>query len=209
MNPIFEKLAQMRIVPVIVINDVSKAVPLAKALCDGGLPCAEVTFRTAGAADAIRAMTEAFPEMLVGAGTILTPAQADEAIAAGAKFLVSPGLNPDVVRHVQSKGVPMLPGICTPSELEQGLALGLEMLKFFPAEAAGGVNMLKALSAPYGTMKFMPTGGLTPSNVNDYLSIKNVMACGGSWMVKDELIAAGDFAKITELTKEAMALAKK
>jgi len=208
MHPIFEKLAQMKIVPVIVINDVSRAIPLAKALCDGGLPCAEVTFRTAGAAEAIKAMIDNFPEMLVGAGTVLTPEQADAAINAGAKFLVSPGLNPDVVRHAQAKGVPMLPGICTPSELEQGLSLGLEMLKFFPAEAAGGVNMLKALSAPYGAVKFMPTGGLTPANVKDYLGVKSVMACGGSWMVKDELIAAGDFDKITELTKEAVELAK-
>jgi len=209
MNLIFEKLEQMRIVPVIVINDVSKAAPLAKALCDGGLPCAEVTFRTAGAADAIRAMTQAAPEMLVGAGTVLTPAQADEAIAAGAKFIVAPGLNPDVVRHCQEKNVPMLPGICTPSEIEQGLSLGLSVLKFFPAEAAGGANMLKALSAPYNKVKFMPTGGLTPANLSSYLSIKSVLACGGSWMVKDELINAGDFDKITELTKEAVALAKR
>ncbi|MCL2218016.1 MAG: bifunctional 4-hydroxy-2-oxoglutarate aldolase/2-dehydro-3-deoxy-phosphogluconate aldolase [Defluviitaleaceae bacterium] len=207
MQPIFEKLAKMRIVPVIVINDPSKAVDLAKALCDGGLPCAEVTFRTAGAAEAIRAMTQAFPEMLVGAGTILTTEQADKAIDAGAKFLVSPGLNPEIVRYAQSKGIPMLPGICTPSELEQGLSLGLEMLKFFPAEAAGGIPMLKSFASPYGAVKFMPTGGLTPSNVKDYLALKNVFACGGSWMVKDELIATGDFAKITELTKEAVELA--
>jgi len=208
MHPIFEKLEQMRIVPVIVINDVTKAAPLAKALCDGGLPCAEVTFRTAGAADAIRAMVQTAPEMLVGAGTVLTTAQADEAIDAGAKFIVAPGLNPDVVRHCQAKNIPMLPGICTPSEIEQGLSLGLSVLKFFPAEAAGGANMLKALSAPYNKVKFMPTGGLTPANLSSYLSIKSVLACGGSWMVKDELINAGDFGKITELTKEAVALAK-
>ncbi|MCL1863965.1 MAG: bifunctional 4-hydroxy-2-oxoglutarate aldolase/2-dehydro-3-deoxy-phosphogluconate aldolase [Defluviitaleaceae bacterium] len=208
MHPIFESLAKMKIVPVIVINDVEKAVPLARALCEGGLPCAEVTFRTAAAADAIRAITKEFPDMLVGAGTVLTSAQVDEAIAAGAKFMVAPGLNPATVRHCNDRGVPMLPGICTPSEIEQGLSLGLEALKFFPAEAAGGANMLKALTAPYNKMKFMPTGGLTPSNIKDYLAIKSVFACGGSWMVKDELINNGDFAKITELTREAVQLAK-
>ncbi|MDR0272696.1 MAG: bifunctional 4-hydroxy-2-oxoglutarate aldolase/2-dehydro-3-deoxy-phosphogluconate aldolase [Clostridiales bacterium] len=207
MHPIFEKLQTLRIVPVIVIHDAAKAVPLAKALCDGGLPCAEVTFRTAAAADAIRAIAKEFPEMLVGAGTVLNAKQADEAIEAGAKFLVAPGLNPETVRHARSKGVPMLPGVCTPSEIELGLSLGLEVLKFFPAEQAGGTIMLKALSAPYVNMRFVPTGGLTPANVNDYLSIKSVVACGGSWMVKDELIASGDFAKITELTREAVALA--
>jgi len=206
MHPMFEQLAAVRLVPVIVINDASKAVPLAKALCDGGLPCAEVTFRTAQAADAIRAIADAVPDMLLGAGTVLTPAQVDQALAAGAKYIVAPGLNPDVVRYCQSKNVPVLPGICTPSELEQGLALGLEALKFFPAEAAGGVNMLKALSGPYRGVKFMPTGGITQKNLNDYLSVKSVFACGGSWMVKDDLIESGDFAKITELTKEALSI---
>ncbi|MCL2199956.1 MAG: bifunctional 4-hydroxy-2-oxoglutarate aldolase/2-dehydro-3-deoxy-phosphogluconate aldolase [Defluviitaleaceae bacterium] len=208
MHPIFESLTKMKIVPVIVINDVKNAVPLAHALCEGGLPCAEVTFRTAAAAESIRAITKEFPEMLVGAGTVLTPAQVDEATAAGAKFMVSPGLNPATVKYCQEKGIPMLPGVCTPSEIEQGLSLGLEALKFFPAEAAGGVNMLKALSAPYNKMKFMPTGGLTPSNIKDYLAVKSVFTCGGSWMVKDELINNGDFAKIAELTREAVELAK-
>jgi len=204
MHPMFEQLAAVRLVPVIVINDVSKAVPLAKALCDGGLPCAEVTFRTPQAADAIRAIADELPDMLLGAGTVLTPAQVDKAIAAGAKYIVAPGLNPEVVKYCQSLNVPMLPGVCTPSEVEQGLALGLEALKFFPAEAAGGVNMLKSLAGPYGGVKFMPTGGITQKNLKDYLSIKSVFACGGSWMVKDDLIAAGDFAKITELTREAV-----
>ncbi|MCL1883773.1 MAG: bifunctional 4-hydroxy-2-oxoglutarate aldolase/2-dehydro-3-deoxy-phosphogluconate aldolase [Defluviitaleaceae bacterium] len=207
MNFNFENLSRLRIVPVIVINDVEKAVPLAKALCDGGLPCAEVTFRTAAAADSIRAITNAFPEMLVGAGTILSPAQADEAVSAGAKFMVSPGLNPETVKYCQSKNIPMLPGVCTPSEIELGLSLGLNTLKFFPAEAVGGVNLLKSLTAPYKNVKFVPTGGITAANLSNYLAIKNVLACGGSWMVKDELINAGDFAKITELTREAVALA--
>jgi len=206
MHPMFEQLAAVRLVPVIVINDAKHAVPLAKALCDGGLPCAEVTFRTAAAADAIRAIADAVPDMLLGAGTVLTPAQVDQALAAGAKYIVAPGLNPEVVRYCQSKNVPMLPGVCTPSEVEQGLALGLEALKFFPAEAAGGVNMLKSLSGPYGGVKFMPTGGITPKNLKDYLSVKSVFACGGSWMVKDELIANGEFDKITELTKEALSI---
>ena len=206
MHPMFEQLAAVRLVPVIVINDAKHAVPLAKALCDGGLPCAEVTFRTAAAADAIRAIADAVPDMLLGAGTVLTPAQVDQALAAGAKYIVAPGLNPEVVKYCQSKNVPMLPGVCTPSEVEQGLALGLEALKFFPAEAAGGVNMLKSLSGPYRGVKFMPTGGITQKNLKDYLDVKSVFACGGSWMVKDELIANGEFDKITELTREALSI---
>jgi 2-dehydro-3-deoxyphosphogluconate aldolase/(4S)-4-hydroxy-2-oxoglutarate aldolase len=146
--------------------------------------------------------------MLVGAGTVLTPQQADEAISAGAKFMVAPGLNPETVRHCQAKNVPILPGVCTPSEIEMGLSLGLDALKFFPAEAVGGVNLLKALTAPYGKVKFVPTGGISAANILDYLAVKNVLACGGSWMVKDDLIAAGNFEKITELTREAVALAK-
>lgn len=207
MHPIFEKLAEMRIVPVIVINDVTKAVPLAKALCNGGLPCAEVTFRTACAPDAIREITKALPDMLVGAGTVLTPAQVDQALDAGSQFMVAPGLNPDVVKHCQAKNVPMLPGVCTPSEVEQALSLGLDIVKFFPAEAAGGVKMLSAMSAPYVGLKFMPTGGLTPSNITDYLNLKSVKVCGGSWMVKDDLINAGDFETIEKLTREAVKLA--
>jgi 2-dehydro-3-deoxyphosphogluconate aldolase/(4S)-4-hydroxy-2-oxoglutarate aldolase len=204
MNNIFEKLSQLRVVPVITLHDAAKAAPLAQALCAGGLPCAEVTFRTAAAAQGIKNMTDAFPDMLVGAGTVLTPAQAAQAVAAGAKFIVAPGLNPEVVRYCQKISVPMLPGVMTPSEIEQGLALGLTHLKFFPAEAAGGVNMLRALSAPYGTVKFMPTGGITTANLQSYLALKSVFACGGSWMVKEELLAAGDFNEITRLTQEAV-----
>jgi len=204
MHPMFEQLAAVRLVPVIVIKDASKAVSLAKALYDGGLPCAEVTLRTPQAADAIRAIADAMPDMLLGAGTVLTPAQVDKALDAGAKYIVAPGLNPEVVRYCQSKNVPVLPGVCTPSEVEQGLALGLTALKFFPAEAAGGVNMVKSLSGPYGDVKFMPTGGITQANLKSYLDIKSVFACGGSWMVKDELIDANDFATITKLTRDAV-----
>lgn len=208
MNTIFEQLAKMRLVPVIVIKDAANAVPLAKALCEGGLPCAEVTMRTPQAADAIRAISSAVPDILLGAGTVLTIQQVDIAINAGAKFIVSPGLNPEVVRYCQSKDVPVLPGVCTPTEVEQALGLGLKALKFFPAEAAGGANMIKALSGPYGDVTFMPTGGITQKNLHDYLSVKSVFACGGSWMVTDELISMGNFDKITELTRDAVALAK-
>ncbi|MCL2189213.1 MAG: bifunctional 4-hydroxy-2-oxoglutarate aldolase/2-dehydro-3-deoxy-phosphogluconate aldolase [Defluviitaleaceae bacterium] len=208
MSTMFEKLAQLRIVPVITLHDAAKAAPLAKALIDGGLPCAEVTFRTAAAAEGIKNMVAAYPEILVGAGTILTPEQADKAVAAGAKFIVAPGLNPEVVRHCQKIGVPVLPGIMTPSELEQGLSLGLTHLKFFPAGAAGGAAMLRALSAPYGAVKFMPTGGVTSENLQDYLSIKSVFACGGSWMVKEDLLANDNFEEITRLTREAVAALK-
>jgi 2-dehydro-3-deoxyphosphogluconate aldolase/(4S)-4-hydroxy-2-oxoglutarate aldolase len=203
---IFEKLSQMKIIPVITLQDTAKAVPLARALCEGGLPCAEVTFRTAAAAEGIKAMTDAFPDMLVGAGTVLTPEQADKAAAAGAKFIVAPGLNPVVVNYCEKKGLPVIPGVMTPSEIEQALALGLRFVKFFPAEAAGGVNMLRALSAPYGAVRFMPTGGVTAANLQNYLSLKNVFACGGSWMVKEDLLAAGDFGEITRLTREAVAI---
>jgi len=205
MNTVFEQLAAYKVVPVITLHDAEDAVPLAEALCAGGLSCAEVTFRTAAAAAGIKAMTDAFPHMLVGAGTVLTVAQADAAVAAGAKFIVAPGLNPEIVRYCQQINVPMLPGVMTPSEVEQGLALGLTHLKFFPAQAAGGVGMLRALSAPYGAVKFMPTGGIDTGNINDYLSLPNVFACGGSWMVKDSLIKEGNFAEIQRLTKEATA----
>jgi 2-dehydro-3-deoxyphosphogluconate aldolase/(4S)-4-hydroxy-2-oxoglutarate aldolase len=205
MNTIFEQLSTFRVVPVITLHDAANAVPLAQALCEGGLPCAEVTFRTAAAAEGIKNMTAAYPEMLVGAGTVLTPTQVDAAVAAGAKFIVAPGLNPEVVRYCKKIGVPMLPGVMTPSEIEQGLALGLTHLKFFPAESAGGAPMLRALSAPYGAVRFMPTGGVTTANLNDYLSLKSVFACGGSWMVKEDLIATGNYAEITRLTREAVA----
>lgn len=207
MHPIFQSLSDMKIVPVITIHDVEKALPLASALCEGGLPCAEITFRTPAAVDAIQKITKEFPEMLVGAGTVLTMIQVDNAIEAGAKFIVAPGLNPATIRHSFAKGIPMIPGICTPTEIEQGLSLGLEALKFFPAEAAGGTAMLKALSAPYNKIRFMPTGGISPANVRDYLAIESVFACGGSWMISNELIETGNYAKITELTREAVALA--
>lgn len=192
------------IVPVIKIDDAANAVPLAEALRRGGLNCAEVTFRTAAAAEAIKNITEAFPDMLVGAGTVLTNEQVDTAVAAGAQFIVSPGFNPETVKYCISKNIPILPGCSTCGEMEQAMALGLDTVKFFPAEAAGGVTYLKSVSAPYKQLKFMPTGGIDKTNIMNYLSLPNVVACGGSFMVKDEFIKNGDFEKITALTKDAV-----
>ena len=208
MEKMLQQIGEMGVIPVIKIDRVEDAVPLAKALVEGGMPCAEVTFRTAAAADAIKAMSEAYPEMLVGAGTVLTTEQADTAIKCGAKFIVSPGLNPETVKHCLKKGYPILPGVCTPTEVEAGLALGLDHLKFFPAEAAGGVKMIKAMAAPYTSVKFMPTGGINVSNIKDYLSCKAVFACGGSWMVPGDMITNGEFDKIKALVEEAVALLK-
>ena len=204
MNPILEELSKIGIVPVIKIDDAKDAVPLAKALLDGGLPCAEVTFRTAAAKDAIAAMSKAFPEMLVGAGTVLTTEQADAAVAAGAKFIVSPGLNPDVVRHCVERNIPIVPGINNPTGIEQALSLGLTTVKFFPAEPSGGVKMIKAMAAPYGNVTFMPTGGVSAENLSQYLSFPKIIACGGSWMVPSDKIATGDFAGIEKLVREAV-----
>ena len=201
---ILERLHNYGLVPVIKITDVKNAVPLAKALANGGLNCAEITFRTACAKEAIKAVTDALPDMLVGAGTVLTPEQADEAWEAGAKFIVSPGLNPKVVKHCIDKGYPILPGCATPSEVEQAIELGLKAVKFFPAEAAGGLNMIKSMSAPYGAIKFMPTGGINEDNMLSYLSFNKIIACGGSFMVKDSLIEAGKFDEIEALTRSAV-----
>ena len=208
MNEVLEKLGQYGIVPVVVLNDSKDAAPLADALCDGGLACAEVTFRTEAAADSIRIMTEKHPEMLVGAGTVLTTKQVDEAVNAGARFIVSPGLNPTVVKYCIEKNIPITPGVATPSEMEQAIELGLNLVKFFPAEPSGGLAMINAVAAPYTMLKFMPTGGINPDNVKDYLNSDKIFACGGSWMVKGNLINNGDFDKIKELTKEAVNIVK-
>lgn len=204
MNQVLEQISKIGIVPVIKIEDLSKAAPLAKALCNGGLPCAEVTFRAEGAAEAIRLMSEAMPQMLVGAGTVLTTQQVDEAVEAGAKFIVSPGLNPNIVRYCIERNIPITPGCANPSDVEQAIELGLEAVKFFPAEAAGGLPMIKAMAAPYHQMKFMPTGGISAKNLNDYLSFPKILACGGSWMVREDLLKNGNFEEITRLTKEAV-----
>ena len=204
MDKMISELYSIGLIPVIKIENPDDAVPLAKALIDGGLPAAEITFRTKCAAEAIKNITEAFPEMLVGAGTVLTTEQVDAAIAAGSKFLVSPGLNPKVVAYAQSKGVPMLPGCSNPSDIEAALELGLSTVKFFPAEAAGGLKMLKAMAAPYGQLTFMPTGGINADNLLDYLKFGKIVACGGSFMVADDLVKEKKWDEITALTKNAV-----
>ena len=178
-----KRISEIGIIPVIKIKDAAGAVPLAQALARGGLPAAEITFRTACAEEAIRRITAELPDMLVGAGTVLTVEQASRAKDAGASFIVSPGLNPEVVSWCLEAGVPVLPGVCTPSDIEKALSLGLKTVKFFPAEASGGVAMLKAMSAPYGDVRFMPTGGINEKNLLAYLSFPKVVACGGSFMV--------------------------
>ena len=204
MSDMISELYSIGLIPVIKIENPDDAVPLAKALIDGGLPAAEITFRTACAAEAIKNITEAYPDMLVGAGTVLTCEQVDAAIAAGSKFLVSPGLNPKVTAYCLSKGVPMLPGCSNPSDVEAALELGLKTVKFFPAEAAGGLKMLKAMAAPYGQLTFMPTGGINAENLLDYLKFNKIIACGGSFMVRDDLIRDKKWDEITALTRNAV-----
>ena len=208
MNEVLKKIGEIGIIPVVVLDDANDAEPLAKALIDGGLPCAEVTFRTAAAEEAIRKMSAAYPDLFVGAGTVLTVEQANRAVDAGAKFIVSPGLNPEVVKYCVQRGIPVCPGTCTPSDIEQALALGLDVVKFFPAEPAGGLGFIKAIAAPYTGVKFMPTGGISAKNVREYLAYDRILACGGSWMVKKDLVQAGDFEKITELVREAADIVK-
>ena len=208
MKELVEKINETGIVPVIKLENAEDAVELAGALKKGGLCCAEITFRTDAAQESIRLIAREYPDFLIAAGTVLNTEQADAAIKAGASFIVSPGLNPTVVKHCIEKGYPVIPGVCTPTEIEAAMSLGLKYLKFFPAEAAGGTKMIKALSAPYGAVKFMPTGGINAQNLADYLSLKAVFACGGSWMVPSDKIAAGDFEGIEKLTKEAVSLLK-
>lgn len=204
MENLLEELQKKRIVPVVVLRNIADARPLAKALCDGGLPCAEITFRTETAADCIEIMSEEFPDMLIGAGTVLTTAQADRAMKAGADFIVSPGLNPTVVKHCIKKKYPIIPGVNNPSDIEAALSFGLTLVKFFPAEASGGLDMIKALSAPYPQIRFMPTGGITPENLHTYLAFDKVVACGGTWMVRDDLIKLQKFEEIRQLTEDAI-----
>lgn len=209
MSTMNEKIAEFGVVPVVVLEDVKDAKPLADALVKGGLPCAEVTFRTDAAEESIRIMTREYPDMLVGAGTVLTVEQVDKAVNAGAKFIVSPGFDTEIVDYCMEKGIPVFPGCITPSEVAQAVKRGLHVLKFFPAEQFGGVNTIKALAAPYTTIKFMPTGGVNAGNLKDYLGCDKIVCCGGSWMVKGDLIKAGEFEKICELTAEAAELVKK
>ena len=204
MDKVVEEISKIGIVPVVALEEEKDAEPLAEALCKGGIPCAEVTFRTKAAKDAIHIISTQFPGMLVGAGTVLTTEQVEQAVAAGAKFIVSPGLNPKVVQYCIDKNILIIPGITNPSDIEIAMEFGLEVVKFFPAEAAGGLKMIKAMSEPYSKMKFMPTGGIHIGNLNDYLSFEKIVACGGSWMVKKDLVAMENFEKIETLAREAV-----
>ncbi len=205
---IVERIQRLGLIPVVAIPKLEQALPLAEALLAGGLPCAEITFRTAAAAEAIGQIKKRFPELLLGAGTVLTAEQVDMALGEGAEFIVSPGTNPLVVEHCLTKRAPIFPGVCTPTEIELALSKGVEVLKFFPAEAAGGVKFLQAVCAPYTHVKFIPTGGIDAKNIGQYLALKQVLACGGSWMVKPELLNAGAFDRVQQLASEAVALVR-
>lgn len=205
---VLEKFSEVGIIPVVVLNDAKDAEPLGKALMEGGLPAAEVTFRTDAAEESIRIMAEKFPDMLVGAGTVLTIEQAERAVAAGAKFIVSPGFDQEIVDYCLERDIPVCPGIQTPSEVIKAYKSGLDHVKFFPAENAGGLSMIKAVGAAFPAMKFMPTGGISASNVTEYLKDSKIFCCGGSWMVKGDLIKAGDFDTILAKVKEAAAIVK-
>ena len=206
MKDITERFEKLGVVPVVVLEDAKDAVPLATALVEGGLPCAEVTFRTEAAEESIRLMTEQFPEMLVGAGTVLTVEQVDAAVRTGAKFIVSPGFDAEIVDYCLKNEIPVFPGCISPSEVAQAVKRGLKVVKFFPAEPAGGISMIKAMAAPYTGLKFMPTGGINAKNLGEYLSCDRIVCCGGSWMVKGELVKTGEFNKIRQLTEEARRL---
>lgn len=206
MQNTLKAIHDMGIVPVVKIDNAAAAAPLARALAEGGLPVAEITFRTAAAEEAIRNIAAGVPEMLLGAGTVLTTDQAERAIKAGARFIVTPGFSSMVVKFCAERGIPIIPGIATPTEIQMALEHDLEVVKFFPADAFGGVKTLKTLSAPFGAVKFMPTGGISTANLAEYILFPKVLACGGSWMVKDELIKQGQFSEITRLTREAIAV---
>ena len=201
-----EIIQKMGVVPVVILKDAKDAAPLAKALVEGGLPCAEVTFRTEAAEESIRIMANDFPEMFIGAGTVLTIDQVDRAAAAGAKFIVSPGFQPEIVDYCLEKEIPVFPGCITPSEVAQAVKRGLKIVKFFPAEPFGGVATIKAMAAPYTGLKFMPTGGVNAINLESYLSFDRIIACGGSWMVNGALVKEGKFDEIKALTEEVVKL---
>lgn len=207
-SDLVERLSGYGVIPVVSLSKTEQAVPLAESLVAGGLPCAEITFRTAAAASAIAQIRQRVPEVLLGAGTVLTLEQLDAALDAGARFIVSPGTNPRLVEACLDRNVPIFPGVCTPTEIEAALALGVDLLKFFPAEAMGGVKTLRALSAPYRQVRFLPTGGVDARNLSDYLALPQVIACGGTWMVKPEWLEAGQFSTIETHTREAVSLVR-
>jgi len=203
-NKILEKIGELGIVPVVKIEKAKDALPLGRALLDGDLPLAEITFRTSAAEESIKILTKELPELLVGAGTVLTIEQVKKAVSAGAKFIVSPGFNPKVVDYCLENNILVTPGINNPTQIELAIERGIEAVKFFPAEASGGLNLLKSMSAPFSGIKFIPTGGINQNNLCSYLSYNKVHACGGSWMLKPDLISSGNFDEITRLTKEAI-----
>lgn len=205
---VLDSVRKARLLPVVVLDEAGQAVPLARALVAGGLPVAEVTFRTAAAAEAIRRIAAEVPEVMLGAGTVLTPEQVRAAKAAGAGFVVTPGFNPAVVQAALDEGLPIVPGINNPTGVEQAMSAGLSAVKFFPAEPTGGTAFLRALMGPYPAMRFVPTGGIGPKNLRDYLALPAVLACGGSWMVDPGLIRAGRFDEVQRLTAEAVALTR-
>lgn len=205
---VLDKLGALGLVPVVAIDHAEDALSLGEALLKGGLPCAEITFRTAAAEVAIQQIGSHLPEILIGAGTVLSIEQAERAVAAGARYIVTPGFDSAVVDWCLQHQVPITPGVLTPTEINLALAKGLNILKFFPAEAMGGVKVLKAIAAPYQMVKFIPTGGITASNLADYLSLPMVHACGGSWLVERKLISEGKFDEITRLTMEAMKIVR-
>lgn len=207
-NDLLAEVEAKKIVPVVKLDRASDAQPLCQALCEGGLPVAEITFRTDAAEESIRIAAKAFPEMMIGAGTIVNTEQAKRAVDAGAKFLVSPGLSPSVTQWALDHEILIFPGTCTPSEIMTAMDYGLSVVKFFPASQYGGLSTIKALAAPFPSIRFMPTGGINAENINDYLKFDKIIACGGSWMVKDSLINEGSFDKIRELTAQAAALVK-
>jgi 2-dehydro-3-deoxyphosphogluconate aldolase/(4S)-4-hydroxy-2-oxoglutarate aldolase len=206
MQEILDTLGHLGVVPVVKIDQADEAVPLGNALIAGGLPCAEITFRTAAAEEAIRRIASELPQVVIGAGTVLSVEQAEKAVAAGARYIVSPGFDPKVVDWCLTHDVAVTPGVATPTEINMALDKGLNILKFFPAEALGGLKTLKALAAPYVGVKFIPTGGINPKNLADYLSLPAVHACGGSWLVKSTLISAGEFTEITRMAEEALTI---
>ncbi|MFW0950224.1 bifunctional 4-hydroxy-2-oxoglutarate aldolase/2-dehydro-3-deoxy-phosphogluconate aldolase [Vibrio parahaemolyticus] len=206
MSSIKEQLKALKVIPVIAIDKAEDIIPLGKVLAENGLPAAEITFRSAAAAEAIRLLRETQPDMLIGAGTVLNREQAIAAEEAGATFIVSPGFNPNTVKACQEIGIDIVPGVNNPSTVEAALEMGLTTLKFFPAEASGGINMVKSLLAPYTDIELMPTGGINPANIKDYLAIPRVLACGGTWMVDKKLIEAGNWEELARLTREAVAL---
>jgi 2-dehydro-3-deoxyphosphogluconate aldolase/(4S)-4-hydroxy-2-oxoglutarate aldolase len=209
MTDLLEKLGRLGVVPVVKIERAEDAIELGRALLAGGLPCAEITFRTAAAEEAIRRISSNLPEVIVGAGTVLSVDQASKAVSAGARFIVSPGFNQKVVDWCLQNEIPVTPGVVTPTEIDMALDRGLNILKFFPAEAIGGIAVLKAISAPYGGVKFIPTGGINQNNLADYLALPSVHCCGGSWLVKANLISAGKFDEITHLAREAMSVVRR